>query len=84
MLGVPYPGGGEVVTWREEPRDWRAQANCSDLDDPEVMFPHPADEDGIAAARFVCAGCPVAITCLNEALGETDAALAADHGVFGG
>lgn len=59
-------------------RDWRDDAACASLDG-DIMFPSDKDVDGIAAAKAICAGCPVADDCLRYAL-ETRAA----HGVWGG
>ncbi|NMH95419.1 WhiB family transcriptional regulator, partial [Pseudonocardia bannensis] len=52
-------------------RDWRADALCAQVD-PELFF--PAAERGalyeaqVAAAKGVCAGCPVRVRCLEYAL----------------
>lgn len=45
------------------PRD----ALCVGMD-PEFFFPLPGDAFGIAAAKVVCAGCPVRAECLAFAL----------------
>ena len=45
--------------------DWRARAACRD--DPERQFPDHNVEQ-IAAAKRVCAGCPVRTECLQDAL----------------
>lgn len=62
--------------------DWRALAACRDLD-PELFFPvgtpgSPAYEAMAAPARAVCAGCPVAAECLDEALAT------GSEGIWGG
>ena len=47
------------------PRD----ALCVGMD-PEFFFPLPGDVLGIAAAKAVCAACPVLRNCLAYALGR--------------
>ena len=47
--------------------------------DPEVFFPLPSDRTGIAAAKAICAECPVRTQCLMQALEYGDG-----HGIFGG
>jgi hypothetical protein len=51
--------------------DWRRWASCRNQD-PELFFPTattgPAYEVQVAAAKAVCAGCPVRGACLTEAL----------------
>ena len=53
------------------PRDWRSQAACLGVD-PELFFPvaeaGPVHDTQVAAAKAVCAGCPVVAACLAEAL----------------
>ena len=56
--------------------DWRTQAAC--LDDPDRQFPGNVAEE-IAAAKRVCAGCPVRDKCLGEALERRER-----DGVWGG
>lgn len=61
----------EIHTWREA-------AAC--LDAPEVdFFPDPADREAIAAARAVCAGCPVSDHCLTWAVATNQV-----DGIWGG
>ncbi|MBN9113179.1 MAG: WhiB family transcriptional regulator [Pseudonocardia sp.] len=52
-------------------RDWRADALCGRVD-PELFFPTAEDgplyEAQVAAAKRVCAGCPVRARCLDYAL----------------
>ena len=52
-------------------RDWRARAACRDVD-PELFQPcteaGPLHEAQVAAAKAVCAGCPVRALCLEFAL----------------
>jgi WhiB family transcriptional regulator, redox-sensing transcriptional regulator len=54
-----------------ERRHWRRWASCRDHD-PELFFPTattgPTYEAQVAAAKAVCAGCPVRAACLAEAL----------------
>ena len=62
-------------------RAWRDRAACRDVE-PELFF--PAAEDGAArhaqvqAAKAVCAGCPVRVECLAEALARIP------YGIAGG
>jgi hypothetical protein len=62
-------------------RDWRRHAECRTAD-PEAFFPAaevgPAYDEQVAAAKAICAGCPVRPACLEFAL----TALA--HGIAGG
>lgn len=64
-------------------REWIARAGCREVP-PEVFFPvavaGPAFERQVAAAKAVCAGCPVRSECLAWAL--ADGALA--DGIAGG
>ena len=57
--------------------DWRAQAAC--LGRAKVMHPD-SDEDEIAAAKAVCAGCWVARECFWDAVATDDM----QHGVRAG
>ncbi len=60
---------------------WRDRAACRGTD-PEVFFPvaesGPAREAQVAAAKAVCAGCPVRAECLTEALARIP------YGIAGG
>jgi Transposase and inactivated derivatives len=51
--------------------EWRSQAACRTAD-PELFFPSadngPAYAGQVAAAKAICAGCPVRVSCLDEAL----------------
>lgn len=49
------------------PRD----AACRGVD-PELFFPVPGDEVGVAVAKGFCALCPVRAECLAEALAQLD------------
>ncbi|MGV9312095.1 WhiB family transcriptional regulator [Streptomyces sp. NPDC003691] len=53
---------------------WQDQAACrtSPHTDPELFFPAPDDTDRIAAAKALCARCPVRRTCLDTALENGD------------
>lgn len=64
-------------SWQGE-RDWRDDAACASLDF-DTMFPKDTDVDAIAAAKSICAGCPVAVACLAFAVQTR-----ASHGVWGG
>lgn len=46
---------------------WQEQAACRGVPDPDIFFPKigPAP-----AAKAICAGCPVAVDCLNFALAQ--------------
>jgi WhiB family redox-sensing transcriptional regulator len=61
--------------------DWRHRAGCRD-EDPELFF--PVGNSGpallqVAEAKTVCRRCPVATSCLHEALERGE-----DAGVWGG
>ena len=58
--------------------DWRARAVCTEVT-PELFFPDTSQRSQVAAAKAVCAGCPVADVCLAWALES-----GADYGVWGG
>jgi WhiB family transcriptional regulator, redox-sensing transcriptional regulator len=60
---------------------WQQDAACKDTPDPDVFFPGRTDSG--AAAKQVCAGCPVIGDCLEFAL-QTMPAAERDHGVYGG
>jgi hypothetical protein len=63
--------------------NWTRQAACADVD-TKVMFPG-SNPDNIAAAKAVCARCPVVLRCGRETLEiEGNAAAANRHGVFAG
>jgi hypothetical protein len=61
--------------------DWRHRAACRGVD-PELFYPVAEDgppyEEQVAAAKAVCAGCPVRAECLAFAL------VALPHGIAGG
>lgn len=61
--------------------DWRRAAACKDVD-PDLFFPvgvtGPAIEH-IAAAKSVCAACPVKAPCLEFALTTNQ-----EYGIWGG
>lgn len=53
---------------------------CRELEDPDVMFPHPVwDPDGVIEAQNVCARCAVRQACLELAQRRGER-----HGVWGG
>ncbi len=58
------------------PADWTTRAACAETD-PEAFYPEKGGST--AAAKAVCAGCPVRAACLAEALGHRER-----HGVWGG
>ncbi|MFJ6943346.1 WhiB family transcriptional regulator [Streptomyces wuyuanensis] len=55
---------------------WRDRAACRSTThhqvDPELFFPEPDEVDRIAAAKALCAQCPVRSTCLDAALENGD------------
>ncbi|MFJ3939142.1 WhiB family transcriptional regulator [Streptomyces parvus] len=55
---------------------WRDRAACRSTPhhqvDPELFFPEPDEVDRIAAAKALCAQCPVSSTCLDAALENGD------------
>lgn len=55
---------------------WRRDAACLD-EDPELFF--AGDDASVAAAKQVCARCPVRSECLETALAVNEM-----HGVWGG
>jgi WhiB family transcriptional regulator, redox-sensing transcriptional regulator len=57
---------------------WFADAACAGTD-PDLMFPVEAKGPTVAAAKAVCASCPVRVDCLLHALNEGE-----EHGVWGG
>ena len=83
MLHDTYPGtraGGQPIRLPSFSfPDWMKEAACSELDDPDVMFPGPGDVEGVRRAKAICAECPVRESCLKLSVenGET-------HGVWGG
>ena len=59
-----------------DPKEWRSLAACRDVD-TAVFFPETESE--VAAAKAVCATCPVRDACLDFALITRQ-----DDGVWGG
>lgn len=57
---------------------WRSKAACLGLD-PQIFHALEADELRNAAAKAVCATCPVVTRCLDYALEERE-----KEGVWGG
>lgn len=55
---------------------WQDQALCQSTEhhqvDPEIFFPEPDETHKIAAAKKLCAQCPVRRTCLDAALEASD------------
>ena len=62
----------ETATVSAVRRDWRSDAACLGIADPDLFFPTaetgPLHDAQVAAAKAVCAGCPVVTECLAEAL----------------
>lgn len=61
-----------------DPKQWRSHAACRDVD-TAVFFPEIETESEVAAAKAVCAACPVREACLEFALVTRQ-----DDGVWGG
>lgn len=64
------------------PKDWRSQAACMAVIEPErVFFPiaEEPDIEDVAEAKAVCATCPVACECLVYAIQTNQG-----HGIWGG
>lgn len=77
---VGFTGGRQVVEFRPSgDQAWTQQAACAPDDGLDLMFPHPQDEEGIAAAKSICARCPVSERCLTDALNRGER-----FGVWGG
>ena len=55
---------------------WTSLASCRSLD-PELFFPETANDE--AAAKAVCAVCPVRSECLEHALAASE-----PYGIWGG
>jgi WhiB family redox-sensing transcriptional regulator len=75
-----------ATTWAargavEQDDRWRTKASCRHTD-PELFFPIGSTGsalDHVAAAKAVCAQCPVQVPCLDYALATNQ-----DAGVWGG
>jgi WhiB family redox-sensing transcriptional regulator len=57
---------------------WRSKAACRGLD-PQIFYPPTDEDEDAAAAKAVCAVCPVHEACLEHALGYRE-----KEGVWGG
>ena len=57
---------------------WRADAACRGIN-PDLFYPVKGDVAGSKAARAVCASCPVAGECLDEAIATNER-----DGIWGG
>jgi hypothetical protein len=66
----------------EQPPGWLAEAACAGVD-TNLFFPGRDAKADQAAAKAVCAGCPVRHPCLDEALYGPQAA-SDDAGIFAG
>lgn len=64
-------------------RDWRVHALCADVD-AEIFYPVDVTDGAPAVqrAKQVCAGCPVQVSCLVDAMAGEDPARR--WGVIGG
>lgn len=56
--------------------DWRQQAECLGVD-PALFFAERGDDT--AMAKWICSGCPVRDTCLQEAIDNLE-----QFGIWGG
>jgi hypothetical protein len=69
-------------------KGWRAQAICAQpdmADSLELFFPLPGDKAAAAAAKQICAGCPVRAACLDNVLAIEDGrGVENRHGISGG
>ena len=73
MMGSEHP--------RPEPADtWRQHAACATAD-PDLFYPTQGENHKGTAAKAICATCPVADQCLEEALARP---IHEDFGVWGG
>lgn len=74
------------LTWADlgltpESLDWQTEARCRETD-PDAFYPEvddPNQRATVAAAKRVCAGCPVRVECLDYALAHRE-----PHGIWGG
>lgn len=66
----------EALAALTPPLEWRAAGRCTGVD-PELFFPHPAEDPGEALG--ICNGCRVLGPCLATALRLPEA-----EGVWGG
>lgn len=57
--------------------DWMRRAACRAAD-PELFYPTGGDAVAIAAAKDICAGCPVVAECLEYAIANNE-----QYGVWG-
>lgn len=72
-----------MITLLGRPVDWMNQAACADL--RTNMFPSVRDPAGQAAAKAVCAECPVAEACRELGLDQDKQGRAEERwGVWGG
>jgi WhiB family redox-sensing transcriptional regulator len=58
---------------------WASKGACKDIADPSMFFPARGENDRVAAAKQVCAGCPVRAECLQWAIDTHE-----KYGVWGG
>jgi DNA (cytosine-5)-methyltransferase 1 len=81
---------GMTGTAKAASREWTTAAACRAAiargdADHDVMFPANSDDEGVAAAKALCRGCPVTRICLTVALvAEGDAETRDRHGICGG
>ena len=68
---------GDVCTGSEPAvTAWQTRAACIGAD-PDLFFPDTGQRANIAAAKRICASCPVRWSCLQAGLGEK-------YGIWGG
>lgn len=76
-----------IVTWyADDDTAWLQEAACvTGGHHPELWFPRPRDVETTAAAKRICAACPVKAKCLDGALkAEGGSAFDSRDGIFGG
>lgn len=59
------------------------QRHCAN-EDLEIFFPLDTDRRGVALAKSVCAGCPWATDCLEDAMRVETSGKAQRYGIYGG
>lgn len=71
LMSAPTPINLATSPVKWDVDQWRTEAACSALD-TNLFFPDPESDDNplpqIAAAKAICAGCPVRQSCLEFAI----------------
>lgn len=65
------------------PGPWAEQALCAQAD-PDAWFPQESQQAVAAAAKRICAACPVTAECLEHALSGADTWRGITTGIWGG